>query len=332
MFESPEENFCTRSELSYLFSKEISIKNKDLSKLGVIGMISGKQKEKFFKINKQIIDDTEDLTIKKGVILHPSTRPLRRSLEYSTSPYIPGVTGNGNGVREILKEAKISEDKTLLELDKNEMSRLITSIILRQTKDNRQENVLGNLYTLKFFNVKEDIREISVLINACANLGHADMAVAYCLENEKAKSLAIEIYTKYNQELISGLKIAEKVEKINGNGFVIFNIKDKIKDEIFNTVCSLLISSPSYEEGTILVGMGYNQDKLKVSIRIAGRGKRNLKEILERTILTFRDLNPETTAKVNGHTFEAECLVEKEKETAFIEALKKNLEVEIIKV
>lgn len=326
-----EEEVCGAG-ICYLFSKAISQENKDLSKLAVIGMIGDRHESNISKFYQQIISDTKDLEIKKGLLLYPATRPLRRTLEYSTSPYIPGVTGNSVGVLELLRETSISPEKTLLELDEQEMSRLITSIMLKMTKGDNKEHSIGNLYILKFFNRKEDVRELSTLINACSRLGHHGTAISLCLENEKAKSRALDIYTEYKQELISGLRVAEQIDKIQGNGFVILNAKDKIKDAIVGTVCSMLSSSLNYEEGTVLIGMAYNQDKIKVSARIVGREGKNLKQILEKTVTTFKQKNPDSNVEVGGHEKAAGCLIEKSKEQEFLEELQKNLEIDIVKI
>ena len=94
----------------------------------------------------------------------------------------------------------------------------------------------------------------------------------------------------------------------------------------------MLSSSPIYKEGTILIGMAYNENKIKVSARIAGRQGRNLKELMEQTIIEFKKENPNSLAEVGGHNMAAGCLIEKENENTFLEKLKKNLEIEIIKV
>jgi len=329
---NPEDNTATGAGLCYLFAKSISSENQDLSSLAIIGLIGDRHETNLSKINQQIVNDAQDLKIKKGITIYPATRPLRRALEWSTSPYIPGVTGNGPGAMELLRETGIPYTKTLLELTEEEMSKLITAVMIRRAQDNKPEDILGNLYILKFFNTKEDVREISTLINACSRLGHSDIAISYCLESEKAKSQALDIYTKYKQELVSGLKIAEKMDKIKGKGFVILNAKDQIKDAIVGTICSMLSSSPTYDQGTILIGMAYNEDKIKISARIVGHEGRNLKEVLEKTVTTFKGANPQTIAEVGGHHFAAGCLIEKDKESLFIETLKKELEVEIVKV
>ncbi len=327
-----ENDNCSGAGVCYLFAKAISPQNQDLANLAIMGMIGDRHESNISKINQQIINDTNELTIKKGIVLYPATRPLRRALEYSTSPYIPGVSGNGPGVLELLRETGISPEKSLLELTEEEMSKLITGVMIRRAGNTSKEEPLGNLYILKFFNTKEDVREISTLINACSRLGYSDVAIAYCLENSKAKTKALDIYTEYKQELVSGLRVAEKMEKIKGKGFVIMNAKDQIKDAIVGTICSMLSSSPTYKEGTILIGMAYNKDKIKISARIVGREGRNLREVLEKTVISFKTDNPSSIAEVGGHHFAAGCLVEKEKEKEFIEVLKKNLEIELIKI
>jgi RecJ-like exonuclease len=328
----PEGNKATGAGVCYLFAKAISPENQDLASLAIIGLIGDRHETNLSKINQLLVTEATDLKIKKGIAIYPATRPLRRALEWSTSPYIPGVTGSGPGAMEILRETDIPYDKTLMELSNEEMSKLVTAIMIRRAQHGNEEDVLGDLYILKFFNTKEDVREISTLINACARLGNSDIAISYCLESESAKARALDIYTKYKQELVSGLKVAEKMEKIKGKGFVILNAKNQIKDAIVGTICSMLSSSPKYEQGTILIGMAYSEDKIKVSARMVGHEGRNLKEVLEKTIITFRESNPETLAEVGGHHAAAGCLVERDKESSFIESLKRELEVEIVKV
>ena len=93
------------------------------------------------------------------------------------------------------------------------------------------------------------------------------------------------------------------------------------------TIASILSNSPSYEEGTIIITMAYYDNKVKVSSRIAGRNgnTRNLREILDVVI-------KEVGGEVGGHEFAAGCIINREKEEFFIETLKKNLEIEMVKV
>lgn len=321
-----EEEICGAG-VCYLFSKAISEKNKDLSSLAIIGMIGDRHETKINRIYQQILNDAEGLEIKKSLLIFSATRPLRKSLEYSTNFYIPGVTGSSQGVSELLRENQIPSEKTLYELNEEEISKLVTSILIRMASHGERAEIIGNIYIMKFFNRKEDVRELSVLVNACSRLGFPEIALSFCLQHEHAKERAQEIYVQYKQELIDALKNAEKVEKIIGNGFTIMNAKDTIKDTVIGTITSILSSSIDYKEGTVLIGMAYNQDKIKVSARIAGRKGKNLKEVLEKTIL-MNNLD----AEVGGHHMAAGCLIKREDETKFVEELRKALEIEVVKI
>jgi single-stranded DNA-specific DHH superfamily exonuclease len=331
--ENKIENHCTSSGIVYMFSKEISKELQYLSDIAIIGMIGTEYNPTKSIINKIIIEDSFNLTIKKGITLYPATRPIKRTLEYSTSPYISGITGNGKGVLQFLEELQISQDKNILDLTEEEISRLSTAIKTRQAKHSQNEEIYGDIFVLNFFNTKEDVRELSVLINSCSHLGKSDVAIEYCIGNSKSKKEALEIYTRYNHELVSALKIAEKIEKIDGKGFTILNAKNQIKEGVIGTVCSVISSSPLYKEGTIFVGMAQNTtNQTKVTARISGRIGRNVKEMFEKTIQNFKENYPETKADVGGNKYAAGCFIESEYEKVFIENLQKVLEIEEIKI
>ena len=107
------------------------------------------------------------------------------------------------------------------------------------------------------------------------------------------------------------------------------NAKDKIQDTIIGTIASILSMSAVYKEGTIIITMAYNKDKIKVSSRISGRGKkadaRNLKEIMD-------EVTELIGGESGGHKFAAGCIISKEKEETFIELVKKKLDIDLVKI
>jgi len=329
LFDEYEE--LSSSELVYLVSKYISEENKDLSYLAILGMIGDTLERKISKTREKIIRES-NVKVKKGLLIYPSTRPLDKTLEYSLRPFIPGVTGNQKGSYELLKEARIDKVgknfKSLIDLTDEEMKRLITSVILRiQTKEKNFEYI-GNLYLIKLFNKIEDARELSAIINACSRMGKPEISLMLCLGNLNAKKKAERIYIKYRQHIISGLKYILETEKIIGKNYVIINAKDKIKDTLIGTLISIISFSSFYREGTILIGMAYNEDKIKVSARISGKNsetKNNLKEVIESVVELIG-------GDFGGHREAAGCIIKKEDEKKFIELIKKKLEYEVIKI
>jgi single-stranded DNA-specific DHH superfamily exonuclease len=183
--------------------------------------------------------------------------------------------------------------------------------------------MIGNLYLVKFFNKVEDARELSALINACSRMGYPDIALGFCLGSKSLKERAEKVYVEYKQHLVSALRFIEESEKIQGKDYTIIQARDNIKDTIIGTVASILSHSPIYKEGTMIVALAYDQDKVKVSARIAGKQGRNVREILSQIVVPLG-------GEVGGHPNAAGCLISKEKETLFIESLRKTLEIEPI--
>lgn len=315
------------SGLTYLFCKEINPEIKELSKLAILGMIGDCLEKEIDSLNNGILEES-GIQRKRGLLIYPSTRPINKVLEYSSNPYIPEVTGNMTGVLELLRETGLNPEKgkykSLIELDEKEMKSLTTAILLRNPKI-KNKDLIGDIFLLKMFNKTEDARDLSAIINACSRSGKPELAVQYCLEIPSSKKNAELTHIKYKQNLITGLNFVSETEKIEGKGFVIINAQDNIKDTIIGTIASIISNSSLYEEGTIIITMAYYEDKIKVSARTVGRNGRNIKEILENIINL-------TGGEIGGHEHAAGCIISREKEKEFMDLLKKNLDIEMIKI
>jgi len=320
---------CSAAAVCYLFGKEISDQNKDLANLAIIGMVGDSFDSEINKTYQPIIEDAE-IVKKRGPLLYPATRPLDRILEYSSGIYIPGVTGSFRGVIELLREAGIQKGpqgyKCICDLNDQEMSNLITAILLRKKGDKKAGDIIGNIWLTKFFNKLEDAREISALINACSRMGYPDAALGLCLGNRSEKRNSERIYAKYKKSISTALKYVTESEKIIGHNYTIINAKDNIKDTIIGTVTSIISYSPLYEEGTVIIGMAYDENnRLKVSARLSGKNGRNVRDVLAKAVEPL-------DAEVGGHPQAAGCLISKEDEEKFIENLKSQLEIEVVKI
>lgn len=310
--------------VTYLFCKCLSPENKELASLGVIGMVGDMVDKELGLLNKKIIEDAE-VIIKRGLMLYPATRPIHKTLEFSPF-FIPGVTGNSKGVISLLNEVGIKKEngeyKNLIELSEEELSKLLTAILIRTNIES--EKIIGNIYLVKFFNKLEDTRELSALINACSRLGHSNVALSLCLNHKKSVKDAETIYAEYKQHLMLALNYADQ-NKIEGKGYVILNARDKIKETIIGTVASIMSMSRTYEEGTVIVALAHFEDKVKVSARIVGRNGRNMHELLQNSIININ-------GECGGHPQAAGCFFSKEHEIPFLENLIKNLELETVKI
>lgn len=311
--------------LTYLFCKELTKDAKEFSKLAVLGMIGDLLEKEIGKLNNGIIEDSQ-IKKKRGLMIYPSTRPINRTLEFCHMPFIEGVTGNMQGVLEFLREIGLKPEngkyKSLIELNEQEMEKLVTGIALKNPKIKNNE-LIGDIFLVKFFNKLEDARELSAKINACSRMDETSKALLFCMENKKYKKKINSVYAKYKQELITALKSVNNI-KIQKDNYVIINAKDKIKETIVGTIATILSHSSSYSEGTIIISMAYtDNNKIKISARAVGNNCRNVRELLNIVINS-------TGGETGGHNVAAGAYIPIEKEQEFIELIKKNLEIEIV--
>ena len=310
------QNVCA-SALTYLFAKEMNSANIDLSSLAIIGMISESREAKSFKIGEEILKDSLDLKIRKSILLFPATRPLHKALEFSNI-FIPGITGSSEGVSKLLNSAgiKLKDDeacRTLLDLNEDETSLLLEALCIGKNDD----AAFGNIYLIKFFNQFEDARELSTLINACGRMNQGHVAIEMCLGSKKAKSSAESIYGEYKHLVISSLKTAASMEKIEAENYVIINAGDRINDSLLSVIVSIMSSSFVYSNGKIIIGMADMDDKhIKISSRVCGECKDiNLQSIVG----LLKSVNGEGSG--NGRA--AGGIIPRERSAEFIDLVQK---------
>jgi RecJ-like exonuclease len=336
--EKKDEDKSSASSIVYSFIKNLGSQKKELSQLAVLGMIGDLVDKSISKLNKSILEDAKEsgLVTKKGLVVFSATRPIHKSLEMNSSIFIPSVTGSQNGAIAFLRELdiKIASDqgyRTLLDLSEEEMSRLLTGIVLARMDSSKSQDIIGNIYLVKFNGYLFDARELSTMINACGRLGYSSLALAFLLGSKRAKDKIEFVYSKYRHLLIDALNYVNITEKVQGRNYVLINAKNKIRDTMIGTVTSILASSFIYPSGKILIGMAYRKDKkIKVSARLSGHNE-DLSEINLTKVLSqvLQDLE---CYEVGGHTRAAGCLISQKDEDHFIEKVQKALEVEEIKM
>ena len=315
------------SGITYFFAKKLNERNKDLAHLAVIGVIGDMQD--FTNFNKEILDDAISegkILVKYGLKMFGSqTRPLNKILQYSTDPFIPGVTGDEQGTFEFLSSTGInfiSEGKIrrIIDLNEDELKKLTTSIILRRLgSEKNPEDIFGNIYLLKdeFEDGLKDAREFSTLLNCCGRLNKPSIGIGVCLDNFELKQKANELLRQYKQELINGLNwfYSNKDKLIKKDNFVIINAEDKIRDTLIGTITSIISRSNVYFNGTILIGMAYTLDNnVKISMRECNTNNYNLAEILTNFV--------NGKGEVGGHKQAAGALIPLEYEQEFIDNIK----------
>ena len=318
--------------LTYLFAKTFDERNKDLSNLAVVGMVGDVLGGNISKISNIILKDS-DVTIKKSLPLLYTNMPISKALEFSSNLFIPGVTGSASGAIDLLRETGIEwKDRTLAELDEHELSKLITSIVLRRINDNLDgniEGILDNVYSLKFRDRIEDARELSALLNACGRLGYGDVAIEFCFGSVSARAEAEDIYRTYRNYIAEGINYIKNTDmKRESEKYIIYSCKDAVRDSVIGTIMSIMSLNSTFPQGKILVGMANKDDgKIKVSTRVSKdkNAKQTPNNINMKEVICEVCNNLGMDDSSGGHAQAAGCLVPIEREEEFINALENTL-------
>ena len=197
---------------------------------------------------------------------------------------------------------------------------------------------MGNIYTLvgeEEGSPFRDAKEFSTLLNACGRLGKASLGIGACLGDKKIKKKTIAILTEYKKELLNALNWfnSDKSSKdiVKGDGFIIINAKDNIRETIIGTFASIISKSKRVGKNIYVVAMAQSDKDIKISLRISGSHFRN--EIdLNKMIINIVN---ETGGIAGGHQYASGALIPSDKEEQFIQLArqilyKKSMEEKIV--
>ena len=326
--------YLSGAGVAYFFAKELNEKNKDMAHIAIVGAIGDFQENGGFEgLNKDILDDAVEsgkIEVRKGLsIFGMQTKPIHKVLEFSTEPYIPGVTGNESGAINFLSEIGVDfKDKNgkyrkLVNLNDEEMKKLVTGIVLRRLgSEENPEDILGNIYLLseeEDESPTRDAREFSTLLNSCGRMNKPSLGIGVCLGNNKLKKEAFYLLDKYRQEIISSLNwfynARKRKEIIEKDKYVIINAEDNVKDTMIGTLTSILSNSNIYGKGKIIVSMVNTlEGDIKVSLRVS-RGNGVDLSVVVNNVLKI------VGGEGGGHSGAAGCLISQEKQELFLKTI-----------
>jgi len=277
------------SGVAYLFAKEMNRENQELAGIAIVGAIGDMQDStgELIGLNKIIQKDGEEakvLRVEKDLRLYGrQTRPLFKAIEYTTEPFIPGLSGSESASLQFLSDLDIPIKKNdeftkLADLSEEEKKRLTTALILRMIEHRIPpkiaESIVGDVFTL----IKEDKRtplrdakEYATLLNACGKYEKNGLGIAVVLgDRDQAYKEALEMLKDHKSYICSCYRwVSENMSKIKDEEVVYsFHAKDEINDSVLGAVISMVLNSRTLEEIKPIIAFAYDKNgKVKVSAR-----------------------------------------------------------------
>lgn len=317
----------------YLFASKLDKKIEELAHIAIIGAIGDVQEENGFKkLNDEILQTAikkKKIKVIKGLrIFGAQTKPLHKVLEYSTDPYIPGVSGSESGAIQFLNQIGINPKnsngwKKIVHLEDDELKKLVTGIIMKRLNEENPEDVLGQVYILteeEKESPTRDAKEFSTLLNACGRMGKASLGIGVCLGDKKIKERAIKTLNDYRREIVNAIRWYEerKNDIIKGNGYIIVNAEDNIMPSIIGTLGSIISKSYNVERTFVMTMARLLDGNTKISLR-AKNINIDLRDVI-------KEISEKIDGEYGGHMQAAGAIIATKKEKEFIDKAKLILE------
>jgi single-stranded-DNA-specific exonuclease len=310
--------------MTYLLAKKIDEENQDLVQYALVGATGDVQKQEgeFMGLNQQLADEAIENEIverRKGLDLYGrTTKPLQKSLMYTTDPHLEGVSNDESGAIQLVKSAgvDIRENggfRTLADLDKEEEQKLINTMIKRGYP---VQQLLNNIYTLEN---GYEIDEFSTIINACGRLGEPRKGVKILLENDL--DLAEKISNRYGRKISSSLRYVEEnkedEEIVYEKEIGVIDGNSSIDEDFIGTVTTITMSNGFFDSAVVMGVAEAEKDKVKVSSRATKevvKAGLNLGDIIG-------EICEELDGEGGGHNIAAGAKIPEENKQDFIEKL-----------
>ncbi len=292
--------------VAYFVAKRLTEENKELAEIAVVGSLGDLQDKYEQKalggLNRKIVADavaTGCLKVEKDLVFFGrETRPIHKALAYTTSPFLPGISGEEDKSLAFLVSLGIKPKhgdkwralRDLSDEEKRQLCSALSDHLVSKGYSKDVLNLVGSVYTLVHeepWTTLRDAREFSVLLNGTGRMEKAGLGVAICMGDrgsalEQAEKVLEEYrrtITKYLSWLMEEPNRIEELESIyvvHGEGF--------INEKIIGTLSSILSTSlPRLEKPIIAYATVTNEETVKVSARtidmLTNRGL-NLGEIL----------------------------------------------------
>ncbi len=321
-------NDISGSGIAYFVAKAMSAKNLDLAPIALVGALGDIQdkyeQRKLGGLNAMIVEDAVNANLveveKDLMFFGRETRPIHKTLATTTSPYIPGLSGEEGASVAFLNSLNIKlKDgdnwRALRDLTKNERKKLCSALadhLLSKGLHFEVANLIGHVYVLpneEQWTPLRDAREFSVLLNSTGRMERPSLGIAVCMGDRGAAleeaNKALKDYRKSINKYLNW--VTEKPERMKElkNIYVIYG-ESFINEKIIGTVSSILVTSlPSSEKPLIAFANIEDEGVAKFSARttdiVVHKGV-NLGEVM-------RIASEKCEGKGGGHNIAAGCQV-----------------------
>jgi single-stranded-DNA-specific exonuclease len=284
--------------MAYFIAKEIDKDNADLSWLPVIAMVADRQdqgnRRSVFGLNRKILHDAINqglVKVMNDLLLYGrETKPVHEALASTTTPFIPGLSGNRDACLATLASGGIQLKKngrwrTLADFNEDEKKKVVESIVpyLTQveTASEAVDSLIGEVYTLTKedeHSSMRDAREFGTLLNACGRMKQSSIGVSLCLgDRSQALQEGERVLLEYRRSLnrLIQILLEDEARIVEKPGFNMI-VGDGVVDEDMLGSLTSIISGIARFETKVLLSRTTTSGYYKLSLRRPPRSDSNI--------------------------------------------------------
>jgi RecJ-like exonuclease len=259
--------------------------NADLADLAVVGSVGDLQHVKYRRlvgVNRWILEEgmrNSILDCQKDLLLFgKQTRPVFKLLQYSSDPYLPGITGSEEASIEFLRRIGIhlrgERWRRWIDLEAEEKQQIVSTLIQlclnRGMQAYNAQRLVGEVYILlreREGTEVKDASEYSTLLNATARYDHADIGLAVCMGDRGSMyDEASALLNEHRKNLVEGLNFVKENGTIKLKNLQYFDSGKRIRETIIGIVAGMCSSLMNHNNLPI-IAFADSDGGIKVSSR-----------------------------------------------------------------
>jgi len=241
--------------------------NIDLSAFALAGATGDKQYIGGIRgFNKEILDKALKegvINVKTGIKLYGDT--LYDSLFYSVDPYYTGISGNDEGISELLKNLKLKKDVKIEDLDDEAKKKLQSFLLLKLIKIGCEKNILDTVIRPRYTSdiIGCELERFADLLDACGKGGNRGIGLALCMGDNEVFDKAVKLEKDFKQRILDELLFLEKEGFKEKKSYRYFTSKDSSLGGVIGGIATNFI----FDKKLPLISIVRKDNELHVSCR-----------------------------------------------------------------
>lgn len=291
--------------------------------VGAFGDMQGQ--EGFTGVNKMILDDaieSGNLEIHEGLkIVSKTTEPIFKSLAYTFSPALPGISGDLDGAREFLERMNLSYGIKFTDMEDEEKDLLKDALV------SINPGIFGNCYTVaKESPMLRDLEEYSYILDACGKNKKQGLGLSIALgEKDQALDAALKLQRQYRDQIVKGLEWIKKEGAQQLNAIQYLYSEDKVLKSVMGTIASIGLSVELLDDSKPVIGLS----RLHNDIKISGRTTREMVSKGVNLGKALQDSSNNFGGTGGGHDIAAGAMIPYESKDNFLHILDEMVEYQL---